>query len=91
MVGPPAAKREPIAFEAAGGGEAAVPGDADLRAQVKREIAEKVTAWELVRLPGQDGFFFGTDVVTSDYSLALESYGSFLIPWKEGDGPPSED
>lgn len=80
LLGPPAEKVEPIEIEAPG---ADVSADQATRLVVEKEINEKVTAWEPVRLPGQSGYFFGTEMLTSDYSLALESYGSFLLPWEE--------
>lgn len=88
-VGPPATSREPIPIEVPETGVVPAQAEPDLRREVKREIGEKVTAWELVQLPGQGGYFFGTEVVASDYSIALESYGSFLLPWDSGGEEPA--
>lgn len=82
LVGPPARTIEPIPVEVAEATEPASPTEPALRASIEQEIAEKVRTWELVCLPGQSGYFFGTAIVTSDYSYALESYGSFLMPWE---------
>lgn len=91
-VGPPATSREPIPMEVSDRGGVPDAVEPALREEIQREIDEKVTVWELVQLPGQGGYFFGTEVVTSDYSIALESYGSFLLPWESGgeeSGPSS--
>lgn len=89
QIGPPAERIEPVPIEVLAETEIAQPPDRDLRSKIEKEIEEKVTSWELVRLPGQGGYFFGTDVVTSDYSFALESYGSFLLPWEESQNDPT--
>ncbi len=86
LVGPPARTIDPVSLEPREPTERAQPADPELRAAIEQEIAEKVKTWELVRIPGQSGYFFGTEIVTSDYSYALESYGSFLLPWEGSQG-----
>jgi hypothetical protein len=90
LAGPPAETVEPIAIEIMGSPDEAKLSDEALRKQIEKEIEEKVTTWEIVRLPGQGDYFFGTDVVTSDYSHVLESYGSFLLPWKGSQDDPGK-
>lgn len=86
LVGPPARTVEPVPLGPTEGDGAVDPA---LRASIEREVAEKVKSWELVRIPGQGGFFFGTEIVANDYSYALESYGSFLLPWEGSHGDPA--
>lgn len=90
LAGPPSKSIEPIAIEGAGKLEKGRQADKALIEEIEKEIEEKVTSWELVRLPGQSGYFFGTDVVTNDYSHVFESYGSFLLPWDGRRDDPAE-
>jgi hypothetical protein len=88
--GPPIKTIQPVPMEVPELPDKDLLPDQNLRKAIEEEIAQKVHVWELVRLPGQSGYFFGTRVVTSDYSYALESYGSFLIPWEGSHGDPNK-